>query len=446
MAKAGGGELAMAQAPTAYETYVQQFRALEEHLRLPPWLQQMRREALGRFLGLGFPTARRGNEPWKYTDLRPLAATPFQEPPQEERSLPWRRFLPWSPGWDTVMVVAGVPRSWHVRPEGPWVGDLRRALAEAPQALEEHLARYAIYHDDAFAALNTALFQDLVVVMVPPGIAVRRPLHVAFVAPHAPLPYAQYPRLLVLLGRGTRLVLVESYVGRAPGPYMTAALTEVFLDEGASLEHYRLLLEEEAYHIGLLRMRQERDSHLRSLFFGRGCRIGRNDVRVELDGPGAEAYLWGLYVTQGQEHLDNYINIDHIKPHCTSRLIYRGILDGASHAIFGGTVYVRPGAVKTDAEQEDKNLLLSREAEVDSKPSLEIYADDVKCGHGAAAGALAQDALFYMRSRGLDEATATLLLIKGFAAAVLDEVRLPRLRTFLERATVAALPRLKTLP
>jgi Fe-S cluster assembly protein SufD len=429
-----------------YETYVQQFRALEEHLRLPPWLQQMRREALGRFLGLGFPTARRGNEPWKYTDLRPLAATPFQEPPQEERSLPWRRFLPWSPGWDTVMVVAGVPRSWHVRPEGPWVGDLRRALAEAPQALEEHLARYAIYHDDAFAALNTALFQDLVVVMVPPGIAVRRPLHVAFVAPHAPLPYAQYPRLLVLLGRGARLVLVESYVGRAPGPYMTAAVTEVFLDEGASLEHYRLLLEEEAYHIGLLRMRQERDSHLRSLFFGRGCRIGRNDVRVELDGPGAEAYLWGLYVTQGQEHLDNYINIDHIKPHCTSRLIYRGILDGASHAIFGGTVYVRPGAVKTDAEQEDKNLLLSREAEVDSKPSLEIYADDVKCGHGAAAGALAQDALFYMRSRGLDEATATLLLIKGFAAAVLDEVRLPRLRTFLERATVAALPRLKTLP
>jgi Fe-S cluster assembly protein SufD len=429
-----------------YETYVQQFRALEEHLRLPPWLQQMRREALGRFLGLGFPTARRGNEPWKYTDLRPLAATPFQEPPQEERSFPWRRFLPWSPGWDTVMVVAGVPRSWHVRPEGPWVGDLRRALAEAPQALEEHLARYAIYHDDAFAALNTALFQDLVVVMVPPGIAVRRPLHVAFVAPHAPLPYAQYPRLLVLLGRGARLVLVESYVGRAPGPYMTAAVTEVFLDEGASLEHYRLLLEEEAYHIGLLRMRQERDSHLRSLFFGRGCRIGRNDVRVELDGPGAEAYLWGLYVTQGQEHLDNYINIDHIKPHCTSRLIYRGILDGASHAIFGGTVYVRPGAVKTDAEQEDKNLLLSREAEVDSKPSLEIYADDVKCGHGAAAGALAQDALFYMRSRGLDEATATLLLIKGFAAAVLDEVRLPRLRTFLERATVAALPRLKTLP
>jgi Fe-S cluster assembly protein SufD len=446
MAKAGGGELAMAQAPTVYETYVQQFRALEEHLRLPPWLQQMRREALGRFLGLGFPTARRGNEPWKYTDLRPLAATPFQEPPQEERSFPWRRFLPWSPGWDTVMVVAGVPRSWHVRPEGPWVGDLRRALAEAPQALEEHLARYAIYHDDAFAALNTALFQDLVVVMVPPGIAVRRPLHVAFVAPDAPLPYAQYPRLLVLLGRGARLVLVESYVGRAPGPYMTAAVTEVFLDEGASLEHYRLLLEEEAYHIGLLRMRQERDSHLRSLFFGRGCRIGRNDVRVELDGPGAEAYLWGLYVTQGQEHLDNYINIDHIKPHCTSRLIYRGILDGASHAIFGGTVYVRPGAVKTDAEQEDKNLLLSREAEVDSKPSLEIYADDVKCGHGAAAGALAQDALFYMRSRGLDEATATLLLIKGFAAAVLDEVRLPRLRTFLERATVAALPRLKTLP
>jgi len=438
----------MAQAPAIYETYVAQFRELARRLDLPPWLAERREEALGRFLDLGFPTARKGNEPWKYTDLRPLAATPFRPPPDGEvRAGQLRRLLPRSPSWDVTVAVGGrwAPHLSHLREERVDVWPLAEALRRAPHLLEEHLGRYAVYHDDPFAALNTALFSDLALVRVPAGAEARRPLHVAFVAPPGEEPYAHYPRLLVVAERGARLRLVESYLGLAPGPYMTAAVTEVFLDEGASLEHYRLLLEEGAYHIGLLRVHQARDTSLRSVFFGRGCRIGRNDVRVELDGPGAEAYLHGLYVTQGQEHLDNYINIDHLKPHGTSRLYYRGILDGASQAIFGGTVFVRPGAVKTDAEQEDKNLLLSPEAEVDSKPALEIYADDVKCGHGAAAGAVADEALFYMRTRGLDEATATLLLIKGFAAAVLDEVRLPTLRRFMEEATIAALPRLKAL-
>ncbi len=438
----------MAQAPAVYETYVEQFREQAQRLALPPWLAERRQEALGRFLDLGFPTARKGNEPWKYTDLRPLAAIPFRSPPTGEvGGSQWRRLLPWSPAWEVAVMVGGrwAPRLAHLRGEGVEVWPLAQALDHRPQALEEYLGQGAIYHDDPFAALNTALFQDLVLVRVPAGVEARRPLHVAFVAPPGEAPYAQYPRLLVVVERGARLRLVESYVGLATGAYMTAAVTEVFLEEGASLEHHRLLLEEGAYHIGLLRVYQARDTSLRSVFFGRGCRLGRHDLRVELDGPGAEAYLYGLYVLQGREHLDNYINIDHLKPQGTSRLYYRGILDGASHAIFGGTVFVRPGAVKTDAEQEDKNLLLSPEAEVDSKPSLEIYADDVKCGHGAAAGAVAEEALFYMRARGLDEATATLLLIKGFAAAVLQEVRLPTLRRFLEGATVAALPRLRVL-
>lgn len=439
----------MTQAPPVYETYARRFRELEAAHLDPDWLMELRRQALGRFLDLGFPTARRGNEPWKYTDVGPIARTSFEEPPPRPALAlgALRRLLPWRPTWRRAVFVGGRyrPELSHLPSAGEDVRvlPLAQALREGDGLLERHLACYAAYQDDAFTALNTALFRDGALVVVPDGADPERPLHLVFVSPPSQEPYVHYPRLLVVLGRQARLRLVESYLGLGEGPYLTAAVREFYLGEGASLEHYHLLLEgEAAYHVGQARFYQERDTRLLSVFFGRGSAIARNDVRVDLDGPGGESYLHGLYVTTGRQHLDNYINIDHIKPHCTSRLFYRGVLDGHSHAIFGGTVYVRPGAVKTDAEQEDKNLLLSREAEVDSKPALEIYADDVKCGHGAAAGAVAEEALFYMLSRGIDPLLAQTLLIKGFAASVLDEVRLPALRSHLERLLVQSLPRL----
>jgi len=441
----------MTPAPPAYETSARPFRGLQAVRSEPDWLRELRREALGRFLDLGFPTARRGNEPWKYTDVGPVARTVFGPPPARP-PLPLerlRRTLPWRPTWRRAVFVGGRyrPELSHLPAAGEEVTvlPLSRVLSQGDDLLERHLARYATYQDDAFAALNTAFFSDGALVVVPDGAEPERPLHLVFVSPESEGPYVHYPRVLVVLGRQSRLRLVESYLGLGDGPYLTSAVREFYLGEGAALEHYHLLLEgEAAYHVGQARFYQERDTSLRSVFFGRGCAIGRNDVRVDLDGPGSEAYLHGLYVTTGRQHLDNYINIDHIKPHCTSRLFYRGVLDGQSHAIFGGTVYVRPGAQKTDAEQEDKNLLLSREAEVDSKPALEIYADDVKCGHGAAAGAVAEEALFYMLSRGIGPVLAQTLLIKGFASSVLDEVRLPALRTQLDRLLVDSLPRLRT--
>jgi Fe-S cluster assembly protein SufD len=190
------------------------------------------------------------------------------------------------------------------------------------------------------------------------------------------------------------------------------------------------------------RVRQDRDSSFTSTTFETGGALTRNDFSVLLDGPGAECRMRGLYVTAGSQHVDNYLTIDHAQPHCMSRLYYKGILDEKSKAVFGGTVFVRPGAIKTNAHQEDKNLVLSHEAEVDSKPALEIYADDVLCGHGATAGALAEDALFYMQSRGIDEVMANQLLIRGFASEVLDGVMEP-LREYLEKQTSVALPRFR---
>jgi len=241
--------------------------------------------------------------------------------------------------------------------------------------------------------------------------------------------------------RNSRVTLVESYVSLADARFLTDAVTEIVLEDGANVDHYRLLLESnEAYHVGVSRVYQSQDSTFASASFARGAALGRNDFQVLLDAPGASCALNGLYLTTGAQHMDNFINIDHAKPNGTSRLLYKGILDGKSRAVFGGNVTVRKEAQKTDAQQTDKNLLLSLDAEVDSKPSLLIYADDVKCGHGATAGHIDDDTLFYMQSRGLDVETASQILIHAFASEIIDTVELTPLREYLDRLFMDAIP------
>jgi Fe-S cluster assembly protein SufD len=242
-------------------------------------------------------------------------------------------------------------------------------------------------------------------------------------------------------GRNTTLTVLESYVSLTDTRFLTDAVTEMVVGDGATVEHYRLLLEStEAFHVGVSRVYQGRDSTFNSGAFAKGASLGRNDFQVLLDAPGASCTLNGLYLTIGTQHMDNFINIDHAKPHGTSRLFYKGILDGHSRAVFGGNVTVRKEAQKTDAQQTDKNLLLSEYAEVDSKPSLLIYADDVKCGHGATAGHLDEDALFYLRSRGLDVETASRMLIHAFASEIIDKVQLATVREHLNRLFMEAIP------
>jgi Fe-S cluster assembly protein SufD len=220
-------------------------------------------------------------------------------------------------------------------------------------------------------------------------------------------------------------------------------VTDIVVEDGAKVDHYRLMLDStSAFHVGRLNAVLGRDVTYDSLVYETGSHLGRLDATTLFNDTGSSAKLRGLYITSGDQHIDNLITIDHAKPHNTSRLYYKGILDGKSSAVFGGTVFVRKGADKTDSHQEDKNLLLSEEAVVNSKPALEIYADDVKAGHGATAGAIADEALFYMQSRGIDSATAMRLLINGFASEIIDTVTVEPLRTWLEGHALAALPRL----
>lgn len=452
----GGVDPEMTQTATRYAQYAADFQALAADQPSgsaagpPSWLTRLRGQAWARFDQLGLPILRRGNEKWKYTDVRPVANVAFEHPLTPPPNVDARRLpqiAPWDAAWTNLVFVDG-----HFAPDisspltsgtddGIYVGSLAEAARSRQDLVRKHLARQAGFQEDGFVALNTAFLQDGAFIYLPDGRVCSNPVHLVFVNTGQEPPRVTYPRTLLVAGRNSRATLLESYVSLADARSLTDAVTEIVLEDGANVAHYRLLLEStEAYHVGVSRVYQSQDSSFTSASFARGAALGRNDFQVLLDAPGANCTLNGLYLTTGTQHMDNYINIDHAKPNGTSRLLYKGILDGKSRAVFGGNVTVRKEAQKTDAQQTDKNLLLSLDAEVDSKPSLLIYADDVKCGHGATAGHINGDTLFYMQSRGLDVETASRILIHAFASEIIDAVELTPLREYLDRRFMEAIP------
>lgn len=417
---------------------------------MPPWLRELGDQAWSRFSQLGFPTARRGNEKWKYTNVAPIARAAFSysrdlDPDGVVTSAGLKRIAPWKDGWVSLVFVDGKFSKTLSTAPGP-AGDVRvTSLADVVRndgrVVEHHLAKHATFDDDGFTALNTAFLSDGAFVEVSGGRETGATVHLVFVTTERAQPRVTYPRTLVVAGPNAALTLVETYVGRTDAQYFTNAVTEIVAEEGAHVEHYRLLLESPgAFHVGTSRVSLGRDSTFSSASFAMGTALARNDFQVLLDAPGSSCFLNGLYLTSTGQHIDNLINIDHAKPHTTSRLMYKGILDGKSKAVFGGQVLVRKDAQKTDAQQTDKNLLLSEQAEVNSKPSLLIYADDVKCSHGATAGHMDETTLFYLRSRGLDPETASRMLVHAFASEIIDAVKLKPLRDYLDGLFLRAVP------
>lgn len=413
----------------------------------PDWLRKLRQDAFDRFEALGFPTARRGNEKWKYTDVRPIANEVFeysQPQPTRRHAYNLSKVLPFDEGFARIAIVDGQYASEHstgLEAAGLRALSLAEAIEEEPDLVRRYIGKVAHWEDDSFVALNTAFIHDGAFIRVTKPL--QQPIHIVY-ATASNDPLVTYPRALVLAEATTQLTIIETYISLGAQKHFTSGVTEIALGEGAIVDHYRLLLENhEAFHVGATSVYQSRDSSFSSLSYSAGGGLARNDVDILLDAPGASANLRGLYITSGSQHIDNNVQIDHAKPHGTSRLYYKGILDDKSKAVFGGTVFVRKGADKTDAHQQDKNLLLSREAEVDSKPALEIYADDVKAGHGATAGALADETMFYMQSRGLDEDTAMRFLVRGFAGEILDTIVVEALREWLDERTKQALPRFR---
>ena len=442
----------MTQSVTRFGNYLDDFQALQQDGAAagPAWLRDLRDRAWSRFAALGFPTARRGNEKWKYTNVAPLAKSSFaySRYPAPDGALEpgWlSNAAPWEKNWINLVFVDGsYSRELSTDPgaaRGCRAANLAEVMGHDGRAVEQHLASHASMDEDAFTALNTAFIRDGAFVQISDGCAAELPIHLLFVTTGRAQPGVTFPRTLVVLERHASATIVESYLSPTLGQYFTDAVTEIVLAEGAEVDHYRLLLESPgSFHVGTSRVHQSGESSLFSAAFETGATLMRNDFKVLLDGPGSRCTLNGLYLTSDNQHVDNLISIDHAKPYTTSRLSYKGILDGKSRAVFGGEVLVRKDAQKTDAHQTDRNLLLSKDAEVDSKPSLLIYADDVKCGHGATAGHIDETALFYLRSRGLDLETAGRMLVHAFAGEIIETVKLQPLRDFLNRLYLNAIP------
>ena len=441
----------MALKTASHQEYLSRFNDLENDLAAdgPAWLHEIRRRALDRFAELGFPTARRGNEKWKYTNVGPIARETFSlRTDGSQNGLTRAAFAENGLLQDgqTALVFVNGRYSDALSTPGAQSNGVRVAkLAEAARSegdlVEAHLGRYASVDGDGFTALNTAFMQQGAFVHIPDGETLESPLNILFLSTDGDEPLVSFPRVLVVAGAESKATIIESYVGLGNNRYFTNAVAEIAVGEGADVDHYRVLAEtENAFHVGVERVYQAANSTFTSGTFQKGPALGRYDLSVHLDGPDAKCDLKGLYLTSGDQHMDNLINIDHARPNGTSRLYYKGILDGKSRAVFGGTVLVRKDAQKTDALQSDKNLVLSPDAEVDTKPALFIYADDVKCGHGATAGNIDRETVFYMRSRGVDPETASRLLIYGFASEIIDTVRVDELRTRLESMFLESLP------
>ncbi len=408
-----------------------------------PWLAAARRSAFERFTAHGFPTRR--EEEWKYTDVSVIAKRASLAPDNIPPDPPSEAALfAWTLAQENVHLMVFVNGHYSNElsavgelPAGAMLGslaDLLEGAADLPQDLFDQQHEHTI-----FAALNNALMTDGVVLKLAPGAVLDKPVYLLFIASgHGT---AIYPRNIVIAGESAHATVIEHYYGMLESHNFTDAVTQIGLAAGAELHHCKLEQEgSAALHVAGIHAEQAAHSRFVSHSFALGGRLVRNDITSSLNEPETMCTLNGLYLLDGKQHVDHHTRIDHLAPSGTSREYYRGILGGESHGVFSGKVLVHPYAVKTDAHQANNNLLLSRQAEVDTKPQLEIFADDVKCTHGATVGQLDEESLFYLRSRGIDADSARSLLVYGFANDIIKRIEVPEMRARIEHLVLDRLP------
>jgi Fe-S cluster assembly protein SufD len=406
------------------------------------WAKRLRDAAFDRFKELGFPSVK--DEEWKYTNVAPLTKLSFQTARDVGDSAVTaaevNRLGCVEAKNSQLVFVNGVLRkdlsSLEDVPAGVIAIGLDQAIKEPTyqELIREHLARGVGYNTNGFVALNTAMLASGAFVLIPRNVEIQKPLSLFFLSAGN---VASFPRVLVIAEANSKATLIESYASAGVSVSFTNAVVEVVLQDGARLEHYKVQRESvESFHIATTSATLGTNASYDSTAINFGAQLSRHDVAVRMDHEGAECWVDGLYVVSSGQHTDTHSVIDHQQPHCTSHQLYKGILDGKSRAVFNGKVFVRHGAQKTDAMQTNKNLLLSPEARVDTKPQLEILADDVKCAHGAAVGQIDEDELFYLQTRGLHVELARNLLTYGFAEEVIGKIKIDSIRSQLDEAVL----------
>jgi len=410
----------------------------------PRWMQDLRDRATSRFAALGFPTVR--EEEWRFTNVAPIAGTEFTIAPPAPVSAAEVDALPYGSLPLRLVVLNGrfsVELSRLVGlPSGVRAGSLTAAATEHAEVVPRYFGQLADFSTRGFVALNTALATDGAYVYIPDGVVMAQPLEILYVSAAGSVPEMSQARTLIVAGERSQLRVVETYVSLNGGSYFVNAVTEVFAGENAIIDHYKVQQESvDAYHIASLYVNAQRSANFSSHSFSLGGKLVRNEADAILDGEGAECTLNGLYLADRERLVDNHTSIDHAKAHCPSHEIYKGIIGGKARAIFNGKIIVRQDAQKTNAKQTNRALLLSDDASINTKPQLEIFADDVKCTHGAAIGQLDEDAIFYLRARGLNYFEARDMLIHAFAGEILDRVQIEPLKAALEAELYVQLAR-----
>jgi Fe-S cluster assembly protein SufD len=396
----------------------------------PEQLQRIRAQAAERFNALGLPTTRL--EEWKYTSLAPLGRVDWQTADIVPRAVDTPASLK-GHAVAELLFVNGRYAGGQSLGDHPSIRITPLAQAVGRETFTRHFSRYADYKEHAMTALNTALFRDGAFIEIAAGTVIEGFIHLLFVADGDGGPVMANPRNLIVAGSGSQVTIVESFTGR--GTTFTNTVTEIVAGDGAVVEHIKIECESaEAFHVGTVQVHQERSSSVSARSFALGGALVRNETNVALTGEGASLLLDGLFVENGRQHIDNHTVIDHARPHCDSLELYKGILDESARGIFDGRIIVRPDAQKTASRQTNHNLLLSETAIVDSKPTLEIHNDDVKCNHGSTIGQLDEEALFYLRARGIGDGDARSMLVYAFAGELLDRVKIEPVREQIRRA------------
>jgi Fe-S cluster assembly protein SufD len=421
--------LNVATATQALQHYLEGFSGLQTSAA-NPWLSELREDGFARFAETGFPTIR--DEDWRFTNLSAIAQTPFR-PVRERHHLPSQGNLaPYRIAGAACQLVFVDGRfvselsSVGILPPGVTIASLANAIESRPAAIEAHLGRYLNIQRDAFSALNTAFIEDGAYVHVPKSVVLESPVHLLFISMGHDTPSMSHPRNLIVAEENSQATIVEDYISLGSGTEkaLCNTTTELVAGDHAVISHYMIEREQgQAFNISTLRIQQGRAADVSSHSVLIGGALVRNNVHPVLAGEGGECLINGLFIGNGRQHLDNYMLVEHASPHCSSRQFYNGILDGQAHGVFHGRIIVHKDAQKTDAKQTNRNLLLSDAAQIDTKPQLEIYADDVKCTHGATIGQIEENALFYLRSRGIDETSARRLLLMAFAGECFERMK-----------------------
>ena len=426
---------------------IDQFKILFNNMRKKVFfdnrVDEIKNIAWDYFLSTGLPLHRRGNEEWKYTNLNQLSETKFTV--DNDISIDFSsiiKSIPFSDNWHNIVFINGNYFS-KLSENSTKTNEIKIAPLSSSK-LPDEFATLANPDLSPFTALNTVFFSEGITIEIPDNIKVSKDLNIVFVTSQSSDNLATFPRVFLKCGENSNLNFIESYINLSNGNNLTLPVVEIVQSKNSKINHYRLQLENKnSFNIGTTRIEQKENSNFNSTTFSTAALIGRNDLHVLLQEPYSVCGLYGLYITSGDQQQDNEISTTHAKHNCTSKQFYKGILSGKSKAVFSGKILVEKDAQKTDADQKDLNLLLSRDCEVDTKPSLEIYADDVICAHGATAGNVDMNTLFYLQTRGLDLETAKEILIRGFADEILDRFSPKDLHCFLSDYIDDIIPELR---